>query len=33
MSYFTKFVRLSLVAIFAISISSDYKLGRDYKLI
>ena len=33
MSYFSKFVRLSLIAIFAISISAEYKLGRDYKLI
>ena len=33
MSYFYKFVLLSLIAIFAISISAEFKLGRDYKLI
>ena len=33
MSFFSKIFHLSLVAIFAISINAEYKLGRDYKLI
>ena len=33
MSIFSKIIHFSLVAIFTISISAEYKLGRDYKLI
>jgi len=33
MSIFSKILHFSLVAIFTISISAEYKLGRDYKLI
>ena len=33
MSFFSKIFNFSLVAIFAISINAEYKLGRDYKLI
>jgi len=33
MKYFSKLARFSLITIFALSISAEYKLGRDYKLV
>ena len=33
MSFFSKLIHFSFVAIFAMSISAEYKLGRDYKLV